>query len=400
MKNKETLILMYKDFEVLSFEVNYKSRPKIQILEELEHFDLAPYGIKKDNEKNNQILLRFFNSRKIAENRWDYDLIIKNVGCEDSFELAFKGHGLSLSNHYWFKRIGEELKYDDINFFSNKWDDSFARSVLNGKYEELSKYDLNVPDIVTQGWAVKGWIYDNGPKLIKLGIVKDQYEDSLGEVLASRLASRILKEDEVLKYDLVKVGDKYGSICKPLVDIDEELVPLSVVLPHDLYELFLGKNNNKDKNREFFKRVSEYGMPELYELFVKISCLRSLCFISDLHFDNICVIRNTKTGKLKPAPIHDLAGAFGTSRTGKEFITKLNKGSYFIIYFLFSFLESSWDYSWYDSSKLEGFESEIREILSKSSFYTPDLLEKIIDVYQHQKEALDEIKTKSERLYL
>ena len=395
MKNQETLILMYKDYEVLSFEVDYVKRPKIKIIKELEHFDLAPYGVSKDNENNNTRLLRFFNSRKIAENRWDYDLIIKNTGVKDSFELAFKGHGLSLSNHYWFKRVGEDLKYDDINFFSNKWDDSFARAVISGKYEELSKCDLNVPDVVTQGWSAKGWIYDNGPKLIKLGIVKDHYEDSLGEVLASRLASRILKEDEVLKYDLIRVNDKYASICKPLVGIDEELVPLSVVLPYDLYDLFLGKNNNKDKNREFFKRVSEYGMPELYELFVKISCLRSLCFISDLHFDNICVIRNTKTNKIKPAPIHDLAGAFGTSRTGKEFISKLNKGSYFIIYFLFSFLESSWDYSWYDSSKLEGFENEIREILSKSSFYKPELLERIIDVYQHQKEALNEISKKS-----
>ena len=177
--------------------------------------------------------------------------------------------------------------------------------------------------------------------------------------------------------------------------IDEELVPLSVVLPNDLYQLFLGKNNNKDKNREFFQKVSEFGMPELYELFVKISCLRSICFISDLHFDNICVIRNTRTNKIKPAPIHDLAGAFGTSRTGKEFITKLNKGSYFIIYFLFSFLESSWDYSWYDSTKLEGFEEEIRDILSKSNFYTPELIDRIIDVYNHQLEALNEISKES-----
>ena len=146
-------------------------------------------------------------------------------------------------------------------------------------------------------------------------------------------------------------------------------MPLSVVLPNDLYQLFLGKNNNKDKNREFFQKVSEFGMPELYELFVKISCLRSLCFISDLHFDNICVIRNTKTNKIKPAPIHDLAGA-----------------------------ESSWDYSWYDSTKLEGFEEEIRNILSKSNFFTPELIDKIIDVYQHQKDALDEVSGKSSKL--
>ena len=62
---------------------------------------------------------------------------------------------------------------------------------------------------------------------------------------------------------------------------------------------------------------------------------------------------------------------------------------------LIKVLESSWDYSWYDSTKLEGFEEEIRNILSKSNFFTPELIDKIIDVYQHQKDALDEISKNS-----
>ena len=137
MLNQETLTLMYKDYEVLSFIVDYVNRPKIRIIKELEHFDLAPYGVSKDNDSNDMRLLRFFNSRKIAENRWDYDLIMKNVGCRDSFELAFKGHGLSLSNHYWFKRDGEDLKYDNINFFSNKWDDSLLERSLTANTKNL-----------------------------------------------------------------------------------------------------------------------------------------------------------------------------------------------------------------------------------------------------------------------
>ena len=33
-------------------------------------------------------------------------------------DLLFKGHGLSLSNHYWFKKENEKPSYDDINFFT------------------------------------------------------------------------------------------------------------------------------------------------------------------------------------------------------------------------------------------------------------------------------------------
>lgn len=65
-----------------------------------------------------------------------------------------------------------------------------------------------------------------------------------------------------------------------------------------------------------------------------------------------------------------------------------------IIYFLFSDLDPSWDYSWYKKELLDGFEDEIKEYLSKSDFYTDELINRIIDVYHRQKDALDEIAQK------
>ena len=57
-------------------------------------------------------------------------------------------------------------------------------------------------------------------------------------------------------------------------------------------------------------------------------------------------------------------------------------------------LNPNWDYSWYDSTKLEGFEDEIREYLSKSEFYTPDLIDRIIEVFKLQKQSIDELSKK------
>ena len=387
---EEKLILMYKDYEVLSFLVNYQNG-SVKILEKLEHFDKGPYGINTKERNPNSVLHRFFNSRIISRERWDYKEILKGVGCNDVFELSFKGHGLSLSNHFWFKREGENLRYESINFFTNKWDDSFGRAVLRGDYKALKNCDLNVPDIVTPGWSVKAWIYDNGPKLYKFGIVKDHFEDCLGEVLASKFIQRILKDDEVVKYELIKVGNQFASVSPVITGIDEELVPISNVLPCEIYNIYLTRNRDRKINEEFFKKVAEFGMPELYEFFVKLSVIRTLCFVSDLHFENISVIRNTKTNKIRVAPFYDLAGAFGSSRSGREFISKINKGSYFIVYFLFGDLKPNWDYSWYDPSKLIGFEEDIKDILSKSDFYTPEIIERIIEVYHQQKETLDKI---------
>lgn len=394
MKNIQKYILMYKDYEVLSFELNLDNH-RIKNLVKLEHFDKAPYVIIKEENDITLALLRFFNSRLIPKERFNHKEILKATGCKSSFELSFKGHGLSLSNHYWYKKEGENLKYEDINFFTNKWDDSFARALLKEDYEALKKCDLNVPDIVTPGWSAKGWLYEDGPKLYKLGIVKGHYEDCLGEVLASRLAQRLLNEGEVVKYELKQINGQYASVSSLMIGIDEELVPLSRVLPPKLYDIYSEKNKDRKKIAEFFKGVADFGMPELYEFFAKLQCIRSLCFVNDLHFENISVIRNNKTGKIRVAPLYDLAGAFGSSQFGRDFISKLDKGSYFILYYVYGGLDPNWDYSWYDPNKLIGFEDDIKEVLSKSEFYTPDLIERIIAVYHQQKSSLDELSRKN-----
>lgn len=389
MKKKQKLILMYKDFEVLSFEVDFTKR-RVHVLEKLEHFDKAPFGVV-NNDYEDYGLLKFFNRHTIAVQRNDFDKIMKATNCKDEFELAFKGHGLSLSNHYWYRKEDEKLRYDDINFFTNKWDDSFARAVLSEDYEALKTCSLDVPDVVTPGWGVKGWIYDNGPKLYKLGIDKGHSEEAICEVLASKFGNRLFNNGEVLNYELKMISGKYASVSSPLITIDEELISMSSFLPFELNQLYRNKTSNKLLANKFFNELDKLGYQDLKQFFVKVACLRSLCFISDLHFDNLSMIRSMTTNEIRPAPIFDFGGAFGSSKSGREIIAKANKGTLLLIYFLYSDLDPSWDYSWYDSSKLEGVEDEIREFLSKSEFYTPDLINCVIEIYHQQKKMLDDV---------
>lgn len=79
---------------------------KVKIIEELEHFEKAPFNINEciSNEQKDLALLKFFNNACMPITRYDYKEVLKATGCKDGFELSFKGHGLSLSNHYWFKK--------------------------------------------------------------------------------------------------------------------------------------------------------------------------------------------------------------------------------------------------------------------------------------------------------
>lgn len=387
---KKEYILMFKDEEVLSFSISFGRRNKLEVKEKLAHFDRAPFGLE-DNltmEELSDKLSNFFYKRTIPPTRYGIEEILKATKCESSLELSFKGHGLSLSTHYWFKQKDENLKYDDINFFSNPWDDSFGKALLRQDYEALAHVSYEVPDIVTNGWAEKGWIYDNGPKLYKLGIAPGQIEESLSEVLTSRLARRMFNDESVLHYELKKIGDRYASVSKAMLGIDEELIPLSVVVPRELHKLYAGKGNDRDVTERFFKEIENSNIPHLHDFFVKLNCLRSLCFLNDLHMDNISVIRNLKTKEIRIAPLYDLAGAFGSTQRGKEFLSNLTQGSFLVVYFIYGNLDKNWDYSWFDPKTLDGFEDDIREILSKSDFYTPILIENIIQTYNSQKEAL------------
>lgn len=386
---------MYKDYEVLSFSLDLR-KCRTTFIEKLEHFDKAPYGFDEDDSEINRKLFKFFNSRTIPRQRKGYKEILKSTHTKNGFHLAFKGHGLSLSNHYWYRKSNEKLKYDHINFFSNKWDDSFGKALLKEDYKALERVNLNVPDIVTSGWGTKGWIYDKnkGPRLYKLGIHDEYPDEVLGEVLASSLAKRLLSEEEVLQYDLEKINNKYASVSSPMIGIDEELVPLSSILSIELYNMYRNIKLDKNLRSEFFNKLKLEGYNSIYTFFIKLMTLKSLCFVNDLHFDNISIIKNMKTGKIKIAPIYDLGGSFGSGETAKKYLANPNKATLLLIYFAYSLLDSSWDYSWYNKDKLEGFEKEIRETLSKSDFYNDDTLDFVIEIYRQQKEALDEMSTK------
>ena len=149
MQKKEQVYkytLMYKNDEVLSFSITFNSKIKIHITEKLEHFNKAPYGVLHPNSDVDVALLKFVSDRTIAPQRYDYRDILKATGCNNEFELAFKGHGLSLTSHYWYKKENENLRYEDINFFTNKWDDTFGRAVLNKDYETLKTNMLKVAE--------------------------------------------------------------------------------------------------------------------------------------------------------------------------------------------------------------------------------------------------------------
>ena len=70
------------------------------------------------------------------------------------------------------------------------------------------------------------------------------------------------------------------------------------------------------------------------------------------------------------------------------------KATYLFVYYIYTYLDPDWDYSWFDPKSLEGFEEDIKGTLSKSDFYTEELINNIISVYRHQKDDLIKLANK------
>ena len=166
-------------------------------------------------------------------------------------------------------------------------------------------------------------------------------------------------------------------------------------LPLEMHQIYPGYNADKRAFMQFLAMLKDGGYLDLYAFFVKLSCLKSLCFVSDLHFGNISVAKNMDTGDIRVAPLYDLGGSFGSSNTAKKFLANPDKSTLLLAYFLYTNLDPEWDYSWYDKDRLIGFEDEIRKVLSKSDFYKPDIIDFVVELYRQQKSALDEMASRS-----
>ena len=121
--------------------------------------------------------------RSIPAKRPNIDNFLKNQGMSSRMELMAYGNALNLSDHYWIRPEGDEIGWDDVNFFSNHFDEDASRLLL-GQEGELSAS----PDLSTDGVVPKMWTSDR--RLLKGGTTRCR-QQPYNEVLASEVMRRL-----------------------------------------------------------------------------------------------------------------------------------------------------------------------------------------------------------------
>jgi len=253
-------------------------------------------GISKVN------LMNWFKNRVIPETRDGIDEILKNYNNDYNLfviDIISKRHGFNLSDQYWFKLIDENITWEEGNFFTNDFDETTGKRIVN-------KNTFSIPSSSTNGNLYKKWIIEEGNRyLLKGGTTSKQ--EPYNELIATKLYERILSSDFYVKYELYNENDKrILSKCKCFITSNTELVPAWDIIK-------VQKQKQSESDYDFFLRCLEYlCIPNAKDYMNKLLVCDYILGNSDRHYNNFGAIRNVESLEfLSMCPIFDTGNCLG-----------------------------------------------------------------------------------------
>lgn len=350
---------MNKNTEVLDFLYDDETH-NIDKITSLIHPEYAPLGIV---DYKIGISRKAFNNwwrdRAIPASRSQFKEVLEELNISSSIELLERCFGLSLSDQYWVKEKNSSVRWESINFFTNKFSEDMGR-LLMGQIEYSKDLDMFSPDNSSDGNLRKKWkIIDGKRYLIKSGNTFNNQEP-FNEVIATRLYEKILAADDFVPYFLIKENNTYYSCCETMINTDEELVPAFYI---DATKKLRG---NDSLYEHYIDACIELGLPDVKSKINKMIVCDYILANYDRHYRNFGAIRNINNLKWeKIAPIYDSGSALWattpTQLIGAPYKSKPFKSD------AESQLKLVNDLSWLNQDKLLGFENIIYEVLSENS---------------------------------
>ncbi len=298
-------MLMRRDQELVDFEVD-PATGEVHVIEASEaSADLLGFGEMADIIKK----------RAISGRRADMQDVLESLGAQSPVHLTLMGHGLSLSDQFWYRAPGGTERWEDINFFDNEWDPRFGAAVFKRDYSGLASCSPDTPDATTCGRAVKMWERgEDGIYLVKESLLPDG-SDLVGAKLSASLCAQVFDEGCCIPMAIV---ERYGKPCSasPLMLVaGEEFADGNRLRAIAGMREEPGKGDGDPMSTELFQSLIEaymaVGVSDASAHIARVACCHCLTFTMDFHSGNFGIIRKVGANALRPAPIFDFEGSFG-----------------------------------------------------------------------------------------
>ena len=314
-------ILMNKNTAIMLVEYNTTFNG-IENIYDIYNIEYAPLSISNANKKLGANLLKqindWFKGRGIPSWRKDLEKLLEKLNVSSKEELLNKSYALSLSDQYWLKEENSNVKWQDINFFTNDFEyEAYLEASLDSSSSLTTSKDkaiLRSPNNTTDGMLQKGWIIENGKRILVKGTYTSSREEPFNEWLASQISKRL--GFYYCNY-FVEWTDKTKLIskCENFVSEDEEII--------SAYDVFKSeKKPNNINDYEFYIQVLEkHNVPNARKNVEDMFILDYLMLNTDRHLKNFGVIRNVNTLEwVRTTPIFDT----GQSMECDKYLDEIN----------------------------------------------------------------------------
>ena len=319
-----------------------------------------PVGIKYTvrNQTDYSRLIEWWRGRSIPASRLGIDEVIKTLDIENTQVLLTKNMGLSLSDHYWIKPYGSELKYSEVNFYQNGFSEDLGDLLLGISNTTTVDKSINLltPNNSSDGFLPKKWKITNGTRCLIKGGDLPVYQQPINEIIASSIMERL--NIPHVDYKLIWYRDKPYCICEDMVDMQSELVSGENI------RNIRRKENDENDYLHYVNICTDLGIADIQHNLDMMIVLDFLITNEDRHFNNFGLLRNPDTLEwIGIAPIYDS----GNSLRYKSLTESFTKDGIVCKPFKATHneqLELVTSFDWYEPSNLNGIEDEIRELLN------------------------------------
>lgn len=224
--------------------------------------------------------------------------------------LLLRCFGLSLSDQYWIRPAGTELRWDKINFFDNAFSDDIG-DVLFGQAKKENGFDFSSPDNTSDGCLKKRWKIIDGKRCLIKGGSNLERQQPFNEVIASKIMERL--NIPHVPYTLMWSDNQPYSVCEDFITADTELISAWRIMQTQK------KSNDISVYRHFINCCKELGVPDIVPDLDKMIVLDFIIGNEDRHLNNFGLLRNAETLEwLGFAPIYDSGSSLGYDKLASE----------------------------------------------------------------------------------
>lgn len=299
-------ILMHKQIPVAEIKISGKTAEitKIGNVFAPEHLPVG-VGILRGKPIRKE-LNEWWVERSIPVTRSGVDNALEILKISKPQELLPYSLGLSLSDQYWVSPAETDMKWENVNYFTNKFSEDIG-DILFDRAPKDKKLDFSSPDCTSDGNLKKRWKIINGTRCLIKGGSYPFRQEPFNEMVASELM-RLLGIPHV-RYDVVWDNGVPYSVCEDFINENTELVPAWRIIQTKK------RKNDVSLYQHFIDCSKELGIPDVIPFLDRMIGLDFIIANEDRHLNNFGALRNPNTLEwLGMAPIYDSGSSLGYTK--------------------------------------------------------------------------------------